>query len=324
MALVAGGVVVAATGGNVLKAYAALWQGAFGGTYQVSETALRSIPLIFTGLSVAVAFRAGVWNIGAEGQLLVGALAVAAVAAAVPGWPGCLLLPLCLLCALAAGAAWGGIAAFFKVRRNVPEVIATIMLNFLAINLVSALVHGPLMESTRAYPESQQLPATLTLTRLLPPTRLHAGLFLALAAAMVVGVWLFRTVHGYRVQVAGQNARAAEAAGFHVPRIITDVFLFSGALAGLGGAVELMGVTGTLSDSFSPGWGYTAIAVALLGGLQPVGIVLAALLFGALDAGASAMEAQAGVSHVVVQVVQGVIIFFVAVRAAKGMLNAKG
>ena len=142
-------------------------------------------------------------------------------------------------------------------------------------------------------------------------------------AAVVMGVWLTRTVHGYRVQVTGQNAHAAKAAGFNVPRLVTEVFLFSGALAGLGGAVELMGVTGTLSDSFSPVWGYTAIAVALLGGLQPLGVVLAALLFGALDAGASAMEAQAGVSHVVVQVVQGVIIFFVAVRAAKGMLNAK-
>jgi simple sugar transport system permease protein len=232
-------------------------------------------------------------------------------------------MPLCLAASLAAGAAWGGIAAFFKVRRNVPEVIATIMLNFLAINLVSALIHGPLMEKARAYPESQQLPDTLVLARLLPPTRLHSGLFIALAAAVVMGIWLFRTVHGYRVRVTGQNARAAEAAGFNVPRIIWDVFLFSGALAGIGGAVELMGVTGTLSDSFSPGWGYTAIAVALLGDLQPVGVILAALLFGALDAGASAMEAQAGVSHVVVQVVQGVIIFFVAVRAAKGMLSAK-
>jgi simple sugar transport system permease protein len=323
LALAVGGVVVAVTGGNAFTAYAALWQGAFGGTYQVSETVLRSIPLIFTGLSVAVAFRAGVWNIGAEGQLLVGALAVAAVAAAVPGWPGWALMPLCLAASLAAGAAWGGIAAFFKVRRNVPEVIATIMLNFLAINLVSALIHGPLMEKARAYPESQQLPDTLVLARLLPPTRLHSGLFIALAAAVVMGIWLFRTVHGYRVRVTGQNARAAEAAGFNVPRIIWDVFLFSGALAGIGGAVELMGVTGTLSDSFSPGWGYTAIAVALLGDLQPIGVILAALLFGALDAGASAMEAQAGVSHVVVQVVQGVIIFFVAVRAAKGMLNAK-
>lgn len=317
LALLAGGIVVAATGGNAISAYAALWQGAFGGAYQISETVLRSIPLIFTGLSVAVAFRAGVWNIGAEGQLLAGALAVAAVAALLPMWPGWILMPVCIGAALAAGAAWGGIAAFFKVRRNVPEVIATIMLNFLAVNLVSALIHGPLMEAARAYPESQQLPDKLTFARLLPPTRLHSGLFLAIIAAVVVGIWLWRTVHGYRVQVTGQNARAARAAGFNVPRIIWDVFLFSGALAGLGGAVELMGVTGTLSDSFSPGWGYTAIAVALLGGLQPIGVVLAALLFGALDAGASAMEAQAGVSHVVVQVVQGVIIFFVAVRAAK-------
>jgi simple sugar transport system permease protein len=316
LALAAGGAVVAATGGSAWQAYGALWSGAFGGTYQVSETLLRSIPLAFTGLAVAVAFRAGVWNIGAEGQLLIGALAVAALARGTAGWPAALLVPLFLVAGCAAGALWGGLAAFFKVRRGVPEVIATIMLNFLAINFVGALIHGPLMEKSRAYPETEALSDATMLPRLLPPTRLHAGLFLALIAAVVAGIWLFRTVHGYRLRVTGQNPRAAAAAGFDVPGIIRQAFWVSGALAGLGGAVELMGVTRTLSDSFSPGWGYTAIAVALLGGLQPAGVLLAALLFGALDAGASAMEAQAGVSHVVVQVVQGVIIFFVALRAA--------
>lgn len=316
LALAIGGAVVALTGGNPARALVALWQGAFGGAYQVSESVLRSIPLAFTGLAVAVAFRAGVWNIGAEGQLLMGALAAAALARAAEGWPAFLLAPLLPVAGMLAGAAWGGVAAFFKVRRNVPEVIATIMLNFLAIHFVAAMIHGPLIQRSRAYPESEALRDALMLPRLLPPTRLHAGLFLAIIAAALVGVWLFRTAHGYRLRATGQNPRAAEAAGFSVPAIIGQAFWISGALAGLGGAVELMGVTRSLSGSFSPGWGYTAIAVALLGGLQPAGVLAAALLFGALDAGASAMESQANVSHVVVQVVQGVIIFMVALRAA--------
>jgi simple sugar transport system permease protein len=145
----------------------------------------------------------------------------------------------------------------------------------------------------------------------------------AAAVAILAAVWLFRTVHGYRVRVTGQNPRAAEAAGFEPRRIIWHVLVAGGAIAGLGGGVELMGVNHILSDSFSPGWGYTAIAVALLGGLHPAGVCAAALLFGALDAGAGAMEAQANVSHVVAQAIQGVVIFIVAIRAARAVKTAR-
>lgn len=309
--------------GPASPALGAFWDGAFGGTYQLSETLLRAIPLVFTGLAVAVAFRAGVWNIGAEGQALAGAAAVAAVGRIGEAWPSVLLIPVCLAMAALAGGVWGGIAAFLRVRRNVPEVIATIMLNFLAIDLVSALIHGPLIEKARSYPQSEPLPAAATLARLIPPTRIHAGLFIAIAVAVLTGVWLFRTVHGYRLRVVGQNVRAAEAAGFDPSRIIWQVLVAGGAVAGLGGGVELMGVNHILSDSFSPGWGYTAIAVALLGGLHPAGVWASALLFGALDAGAGAMEAQANVSHVVAQVIQGVVIFIVAIRAALATKTAR-
>ena len=321
--LVVGAVVISVTGGNVPLAFSAFLTGAFGGQYQISETLVRAIPLLFTGLAVAVAFRGGVWNIGAEGQLLVGATAVAALGRVGENWPGWILVPLLMLAAMAAGAAWGGIAAFLKVKRNVPEVIATIMLNFLALNLVSALIHGPLIEKARSYPQSEPLPAAAALPRLLPPARIHAGLFIAIFVAIVVGAWLFRTVHGYRVRVVGQNPLAAAAAGFDPSRLVWHVFLLGGAIAGLGGAVEVMGVNHILTDSFSPGWGYTAIAVALLGELRPAGVCLAALLFGALDAGAGAMEAQANVSHVVAQVVQGVVIFIVGVRTALAVRAAR-
>lgn len=309
--------------GPAAPALAAFWDGAFGGTYQFSETLLRAIPLIFTGLAVAVGFRAGVWNIGAEGQLLAGAAAVAAVGRAGERWPSFLLLPLCLIAAATAGGLWGGFAAFLRVKRNVPEVIATIMLNFLAINMVSALIHGPLIEKARSYPQSEPLPHAAELVRLVPPTRIHAGIFIAIVAAVSTGLWLFRTVHGYRLRVVGQNARAAGAAGFEPARIIWQVLVVGGAIAGLGGAVELMGVNHILSDSFSPGWGYSAIAVALLGGLHPAGICAAALLFGALDAGAGAMEAQANVSPVIAQVMQGAVVFIVAIRAALAVKTAR-
>lgn len=322
-ALAIGALVILSTGGNVMDAYSALLDGAFGGTYEISETLLRSIPLVFTGLAVAIAFRAGVWNIGAEGQLLAGAIAVAALAAVTQAWPAALAVPAALLAAGIAGACWGWLAALLRVRRNVPEVIATIMLNFLAINATGALIRGPLRERAGTYPQTELLPSALILDRFLPPTRIHTGLFIAIVASVIVGLWMFRTVHGYRVRMTGLNPRAAEAAGFQVSRIVTQAFLLSGAVAGVGGAVELMGVTHMVSDSFSPGWGYTAIAVGLLGGLQPVGVVLAALLFGALDAGAAAMESQAGVSHVVVEVIQGVVIFSVAVRAALSFHQAR-
>lgn len=316
LALLIGALVIALTGGNVSTAYSALWTGALGGAYQRSETIVRAVPLLFTGLAVAVAFRAGIWNIGAEGQLLVGALAVAAVAKVGANWPGWALIPLCLTAAVISGSLWSAIAAFLKIRRQVPEVISTIMLNFLAINLVGALIHGPMMKKSGHYPETEPLPLAAVLPRLFPPNRIHAGVLIAALVAVLVGVWLFRTVHGYRVRMVGLNAQASRSAGFPTTRIVWQVFLLSGALAGLCGGVELMSVTNTLSSSFSPGWGYTAIAVALLGGLQPAGVAMAALLFGALDAGAAAMESQAGVSHVVVEVIQGVIILAVAIRAA--------
>ncbi|HEY3412865.1 MAG TPA: ABC transporter permease [Armatimonadota bacterium] len=321
--LLIGAVVILATGGSVAQAFAAFLSGALGGRYEISETLVRAIPLLFTGLAVAVAFRGGVWNIGAEGQLLAGATAVAALGRAGEAWPAWALVPMLFVAAAAAGAAWGGIAAFLKVKRNVPEVIATIMLNFLALNLVSALIHGPLIEKARSYPQSEPLSPAATLPVLVPPARVHAGLFIAIVVAAAIGVWLFRSVHGYRVRVVGQNLKAAEAAGFDPPRIIWHVFLLGGAIAGLGGAVEMMGVNHILTDSFSPGWGYTAIAVALLGELRPAGVCLAALLFGALDAGAGAMEAQANVSHVVAQVVQGVVIFIVGVRTALAVRAAR-
>ena len=305
-ALAVSAIVVLAAGADPVVALGALASGAFGDRFALVDTLLKTCPLVLTGLAVALAFRSGVWNIGAEGQLLVGALA----ATAVGGASGELPFPLPLLLALAAGALagalWAALPAALLVARNVSEVIGTIMLNFVAARLVGWAVHGPLMESGSRYPQSDPLPGTALLPLL--AGRLHAGVVIAAALALVVWAMLFRTAIGFRWRTLGQNPRAARVAGFSPARALVSVMLVSGGLAGLAGAIEVLGVTGRLFEQFSGGQGYTAIAVALLARLHPVGVAVTAFFFGALAAGSGAMQRAAGVSAVLVAIVQAVTI----------------
>ncbi len=309
--------VIAVAGGNPWQALLAVLDGSLESSYARSETLIRMCPLLLAGLGVGIAFQAGVWNIGAEGQLYVGALAVAALMKPLGALPGALAVPIALSVAFVAGGLWGLAAAVMRTRRNVQEVISTIMLNFLAILLVSWAVHGPLAEASGRSPYSDALPRTLTLPLLMPPARLHAGVLIALALAAVAWVLLFRTIWGFKVRATGASTQASLHAGIDPERTIWSAMLVGGGFAGLAGAVELMGVTHRLFENFSPGYGYTAIAVALLGRLNPVGIAVAALLFGGLNAGASGMERDAGVDKVFVYVVQGIIICLVALQAAR-------
>lgn len=302
-----------ATGHPVIPALTALFRGAFGSWYAItSATLVRMIPLGFAGLAVALAFRAGVLNVGAEGQLLVGAAAATALALPLQTTSPLLAIPLMILGGAAAGGAWAMIAGVLRLRFGVLEVISTIMLNFVALNLTGWLVRGPLQESQRVNPQSASLPASLQLPVLLEGTRLHAGVVMLPAVAVALWWWLFHTASGFRVRAVGANVRAAESAGeIRVARTLLLVFLLSGLLAGLGGAVEYLGITYALYENFSPGYGYTAIAVALLARLHPVGVLATALLFGALEAGANAMQRDAGVPSVVVSVVEAVLILLV-------------
>jgi simple sugar transport system permease protein len=300
---------LAAAGADPLAALRALVSGAFGDRFALADTALKTCPLLLTGLAVAIAFRTGVWNIGAEGQLLVGALAATAAGTAAGDLPFPLPVLLALAAGAAAGALWGGLAAVLRVTRNVSEVIGTIMLNFIAVRLVGWAVHGPLMEVAARYPQSDLLPSAA----LLPAStgRVHLGIGLALGAVALVWLVLFRTATGFRWRAVGANPRAAAVAGFRPARAIVTVMLASGALAGTAGAVEVLGVTHRLYEQFSAGHGYTAIAVALLARLHPGGVLLAALLFGSLAAGSGAMQRVAGVSAVFVAIVQAVTILAV-------------
>lgn len=302
---------------DATRALIALWNGSVGSSYAlVSSTLVRTTPLILTGLAVALAFRAGVWNIGAEGQLLAGAAVAAAVGLTGTATLGVLVLPVALVLGAAAGALWAGIAAVLRTRFGVLEVISTIMLNFVALYAVGYLVRGPLQEPTHVYPQSDPLPALARLPKLIPGTRLHWGFVLALLAAPVLWWALRFTAAGFRVRAVGQNPDAARVAGqIDAARTTTHAFLVSGALAGLAGAVELTGVTFALYENLSPGYGYTAIAVALLAGLDPLGVVATGAFFGALEAGALSMQREAAVPAVVVSVVEAMLVLLILAAA---------
>jgi general nucleoside transport system permease protein len=306
-------------GYDVPRALGALWTGSVGSWYALtSATLVRAIPLMLTGCAIAVAFRAGVFNIGAEGQLLAGGAGATAIALVMPG-AGAIALVLALVVGAAAGAGWAGIAAVLRERFGVLEVISTIMLNFIALYAVSYLVRGPLQEPTHAYPQSSSIADAVRLARLPGAGRLHLGIILALAIVLTAG-WVVRhTASGFRLMAVGESPAAAASAGLiDVRRVSMLAFVASGALAGLAGAIEVLGVTYALYEDLSPGYGYTAIAVALLAGLDPWRVIVAAFLFAALEAGAGAMQRDAGVPSTLVAVIEALLILgVVAVQAIR-------
>lgn len=297
-------------GADAGDAIRALVVGSVGSPSNVAATLLRATPLLLTGAAVMLAFKSGVFNIGAEGQFLVGALAATLVGTASGPQTGRSLMV--LAAGAVAGAGWATIAAGFRIARAVNEVITTILLNFVALYLVSYAVDGPLQEAAGRYPQSDLLVDGAMLWRPIAGSRLHVGVALAFLVALLVGVLLARTGLGLRLRAAGSNAPAARLAGFPVLRDLTVAFALSGAVAGLAGAVEVAGVTGRLYERISPGYGYTAIAIALLGGLRSGGVIASALFFAALSAGASAMERSAGISSVLVLAVQGATLLAIA------------
>jgi simple sugar transport system permease protein len=304
----------------IAQALHALVSGAFGSWYAFgSGTLVRATPLILTGLSVAIAFRAGVFNIGAEGQFLIGAATGTAVALAGAPLPAFVLIPAALVAGSLGGALWAGIAAQLRVRFHVLEVISTIMLNFVAVNLVSYLVRGPLQEPTHVYPQTSTIATAAQLPRFGAETRLHLGFLIAVVSCGVAW-WIMRaTAAGFRLRATGANPDAARVAGrIDVNRVTTRAFLASGALSGLAGAIEVCGVTYALYENISPGYGYTAIAVALLARLNAGGVIATGIVFGALESGAAAMQRDAGVPSVAVAMVEaGIILAMVAFERAR-------
>jgi simple sugar transport system permease protein len=299
-------------GYDAAAALTALWQGAFGSWYAVtSATLVRAVPLIVIGLGIAVAFRAGAFNIGAEGQFYAGAIAATWVGLHVAGHAPAIAIPAVLAAAVLAGAAWVAVPVWLRHRFGVLEVISTLLLNFVAESLVSLMVQGPLQEAQRVYPQSDPI-ADVARLPLLPGTRLHAGLAVALVAALALWYVFARTLWGFQLRAVGAGPRAAEISGrIDARRIGAVALLVSGALAGLAGGIEVSGVSYALFQNLSPGYGFTGIAVALLARLHPAGVVATGVLFGALEAGAGAMQRDAGVPAVAVYVVEAVVIVVV-------------
>ena len=313
--VLAGGLELA--GYDAANALAALWSGAAGSWYALtSATLVRAVPLIIIGLGIALAFRGGVLNIGAEGQFYAGAIAATWVGLHVAGRAPAVAVLSVLLAATLAGMGWTLVPVWLKLRYGVLEVISTLLLNFVAESLVSLMVQGPLQESQHIYPQSDPI-ATVARLPLLAGTRLHAGLILALLGAAILWYVFARTLWGFRLRAVGAGPRAAEiSGGIDARRMGAVALLVSGALAGLAGGVEVSGVSYALFQNLSPGYGFTAIAVALLARLHPVGVVATGVLFGALEAGAGAMQREAGVPAVAVYVVEAVVIVVVLLAEA--------
>jgi simple sugar transport system permease protein len=314
LAVIAGSglIVVVAVGAEPLTALAAAMSSAFGSWLAVQETMVKTIPLLWCGLAVALAFRAGVWNIGAEGQLLAGATAATWIALALP--PGMWSTPVAIIAGALAGAVWAAVAALLRVVSGVNEVLSTILLNLVAVSLVGWAVHGPLQEPGGAYPQSALLPEATWFWRPFAPGRLHSGLLLVMVAMVVLALILRRTSWGLEVRACGDAPAAARACGIPTLRRQMQALALSGMLAGIGGAVEVLGMTHRLFERFSPGYGYSGIAVALLGGLEPVMTGAAALLFGAMAAGSGGLQRAAGVPTVAVLLIQGLVVIALAIR----------
>jgi ABC-type uncharacterized transport system permease subunit len=278
----------------------------------IGESLMLTTPYIFAGLAVALGFRGGVFNIGGEGQIFVGGLAAAFVGYAVKGLPAIIHLPLALLAAILAGVVWGAIPGFLKARFGAHEVINTIMMNYIAFRLADYLLQGP-MSRPDGLPITPDVLRSAQLPTFLPaPFRAHVGLILALIMAGVVYWFLWKTPRGFEIRMVGANPNAARYAGIRIAVIIVLTMSLSGALAGLAGANQVLGVEHRMVRAFSSGYGFDSIALALLGNSHPLGVVLASLLFGFLRGGAAQMQATVGVPIEIIKIIQGLIIIFVA------------
>jgi simple sugar transport system permease protein len=320
LGLLVGAVILLFLGANPLDAYAAMLQGAFGSPNAFADTLVKASPLLFVGIGTCIAYRCGVINIGGEGQIVIGALSATAVALTFQSAPAWVLVPCGLFAGFLGGAFWGGIAGVLKVRFGVNEVLSTIMLNAIAGFIMTFFLTGILIDPTTLdnaikIPQTQRLPLASDLWRWIP-TRFHGGLILGVVIAILAYILLWRTTIGYRIRAVGLNARAARYAGIAVPRYQLLAFLLSGALAGMGGAVELLGVTHRLfSDGSAHGFtgnaGFNGIVAALFGGLHPIGTIPAAVLFGALLVGANSLQRTVQVPSAFVITLDGLIVVFV-------------
>jgi general nucleoside transport system permease protein len=315
-AFVVAGILIAIIHINPFSAFYQFFEGSLGSKNGIAETLVRATPLALAALGVAVAFRAGVWNIGAEGQIFMGALGATLAGLYLPPMPLVLHLPLVLLGGFAGGALWGMVAGIFKARFNANEIIVTIMMNYIAIFIVSFLVTGPMKDASGMIPQPQtvELPASALLPVIISGTRAHAGTIVLIGVVAIVWFLMNRTSTGYELRSAGANPDAARHIGINVLNTVVIAMAISGGLAGLAGANEVSGVQHLLTQDISSNYGYLCIAVALLGGLDPLGVLLSAIFFGVVYVGSESMERAMNVPVEMVYIIQGLVIVAMLLR----------
>lgn len=313
LVIVIGSITMLLAGVNPFDGFSALLLGAFGGRSQIGETLVQTTALLFPALGICIAFRAGLFNIGAEGQLIMGGLFAGALGANLHA-PAIIAIPAMLIAGIVGGGLWGAIAGWMKARYGASEVIATLMLNFVAGYVALALVNGPWKSPLASGAETAPLLPTAILPTLLSGTRLSIALLIAIALAVVLHVVLRKTVFGFDLRALGDAPEAARRSGVNITQLTVVALALSGACAGLGGATIVGGMLHRFNTALSPGYGFTAIAVALVGELQPFWICIAALGFGALESGGLAMQATAQVPKDAIHIIEGAIILVLAAR----------
>ena len=317
VALLIGGVMLLVLKANPIVAYTAMVSGAAGSLSGVTQSLVKATPLLLVGLGICIAFRANVINIGGEGQITLGAIVATWFPLTFHTWPGWILIPSTLVLGFLAGAAWGFVPGILKARLKVNEILSTIMMNSIATQFMYLLIRGPMMDpagvaSGTFLAQSARIPQQATLPRLVPQTLLHAGAIVAVVLAIAVYFFLWRTTIGYRIRAVGLNPDASRHSGINVPFYQALSLTLAGGFAGLAGAIEIMGVQHRLLDGITGGYGFTGIVAALLGGLHPLGVIPASILFGGLLVGANEMQRAVQVPSSLINVILGLVVLFVS------------
>ena len=317
VALLIGAVMLAVLKVNPLIAYGAMIRGALGSVSGITQSLVKATPLLLVGLGICIAFRANVINIGGEGQIIIGAILATWFPLTFNTWPGWLLIPATMIVGFAGGAAWGFVPGILKARFHVNEILSTIMMNYIAQQLMYLLVRGPLMDpggiaAGTFLAQSARLPQQVWLPRLIPQTLLHAGAILAVILAVAVYFFLWRTTIGYRIRAVGLNPDASRYAGINVPYYQALSMTLAGGFAGLAGVIEVIGVQHRLLDGITSGYGFTGIVAALLGSLHPLGLIPASILFGGLLVGANDMQRTVQVPSALITAILGLVVLFVS------------
>lgn len=316
-ALLLGAVFILLAGGNPLEGYSALFRGAFADYWGISDTLVRMSPLLLAGLAVIIPLRAGLFNIGAEGQIYIGALFATIAALYLPDvLPGFVRIVLCIAVGAFGGALWAAIPGLLKAYRGTNEIITSLLLSYVAINMIGAVLHSWLIESGAPYPYSREVPDEVILPIFMPRTQAHVGIMIAWVAALLVAIMFWRTTLGQSIQIVGHNKHAASYAGLNVKRLTVMSFALGGSMGGLAGVFEVLGLKYRLFDHFSPGYGMQGIIVAFLAALNPVGAILAAIFLAGLQVGAGSMQRATGIDTTMVAALQGLVVLCVAMGLA--------